>query len=404
MINFLVLFGLAFAILVFSKGLQQDFLEQDYVEERDFILSEYNIEKVIQHRTKNILIEFIPSNLVEARPEYRLFRGLREGRAMNRQFESNTYQVNVEKIDIGTFYHARNISEVLTQERFFLAVVMTIFIIALLLSLILSYTSSKRIIQPLKYLSERIANSKVGEKNTPIETDFKDVELQNIAGVFNEFLHELELFVIRERSLIGLASHELKTPVAVISGAVEVLKSKFELPERALGPILRIENASEEMSSTIPVLLELSRRAGKPDICDNLNIDEIVLNTIDDLSQLFDVDARISYVCETECFLSADKTLAKMLIRNLIQNALQHTSGNIGLSLSSRSLSIKDEGSKNQNAYFKEILNNTSSKKGNSSSGLGLYIVTLVSERLGWPLNVITDPLKGSAVTIRFSL
>ena len=252
-INFLTLLVVTIAILLLTRGLQAEFLEQDYIEERDFILSEYDTNKSIHHRTNKILIEFIPSNSSESLPEYSIFQNLSEGMGKEFIYEGNTYLINIEKSTSGTFYHARDIHQAKEREHVFFTVIIIIFIGTLLLSLVMSYTASQKIIQPLKFLSNYIASFKVGEKNNPIKTDFYDKELQNIALVFNDFVSELDRFLIRERSLVGLASHELKTPVAIIGGAVEVLKSRVELPDSALGPLQRIESASNEMSVTIPV-------------------------------------------------------------------------------------------------------------------------------------------------------
>ena len=257
-INFLTLLVVTIAILLLIKGLQAEFLQQDYIEERDFILSEYDTSKPIHHRTNKILIEFIPSNSSGFIPEYTIFQSLSEGEGAKLIYEGNTYLINIEKSSSGTFYHARDITQAKEREYAFFIVIVIISIASLLLSLMLSYKANQKIIQPLKSLSNYIASFKVGEKNRPIKTDFYDIELQNIALVFNDFVSELDQFLIRERSLVGLASHELKTPVAIICGAAEVLKSRVELPDSALGPLRRIEGASNEMSTTIPVLLELS--------------------------------------------------------------------------------------------------------------------------------------------------
>lgn len=402
-INFLALLVVTIAILLFTKGFQNEFLLQDYAEERDFILSDYDISKPIQHRTKNILIEFIPNDLNGVLPKYPLFQSMPEGMGMSRSIDANTYLINIEKDDTGVFYHARDITQALERERLFFAVIIIIAIATMLFSLVLSYTGSQRIIQPLKHLSDYIASSKIGEKNAPITTDFQDIELHNIAVVFNNFLVELEQFVLRERSLVGLASHELKTPVAIIVGAVEILKSRFELPEPVLGPLTRIENASEEMSTSIPILLELSRRSGQVLSYRELDINEVVSDVIKDLSQLFPVDSRISIVHQDKCVVTADKALAKMLIRNLIQNALQHTSGKIHLSLSSHSICIRDQGTENQSSHLQELATNIPTQNKTFNTGLGLYIVTLITERLNWSLDISSGASNGSTVAIMFS-
>lgn len=127
--------------------------------------------------------------------------------------------------------------------------------------------------------------------------------------------------------------------------------------------------ASEEMNATIPVLLELSRRPEKIVMDQDLDIQKVVMDVIRELSELFSVDTRISLECESECLIKADKVLAKMLIRNLIQNALQHTSGKIHLSLSASSLRIFDQGSEAESQHFQKLERNASNQNSNFTSG-----------------------------------
>ena len=158
------------------------------------------------------------------------------------------------------------------------------------------------------------------------------------------------------------------------------------------------------MSATIPVLLELSRRSSQIDTHQEVNLNQVINEIIRDLSQVFSVDARVHFIHEEHCTVYADKVLVKMLIQNLIQNALQHTPGRINLSVFTDSISICDEGSEEQSLHFKSLVKSTLTENKTLTSGLGLYIVTLISERLSWDLDISSKPNSGSVVTVKFSL
>lgn len=94
--------------------------------------------------------------------------------------------------------------------------------------------------------------------------------------------------------------------------------------------------------------------------------------------------------------------MAQMLLRNLIQNALQHTTRTIQIRLLPGLIEISDEGA-GLTADQQAIL--TGRKKlpqdGSPLSGLGLYIVTLMCERLQWRLQVPESSASGTTIQIR---
>ena len=87
-----------------------------------------------------------------------------------------------------------------------------------------------------------------------------------------------------------------------------------------------------------------------------------------------------------------------MLIRNLVQNALQHTEGEVRIIETPEYLDICDQGTGlllQQQRFLKHkyIPGVTKlpdiNEQGSVSHGFGLYIVTLVAERLAWTIDVL---------------
>jgi signal transduction histidine kinase len=98
--------------------------------------------------------------------------------------------------------------------------------------------------------------------------------------------------------------------------------------------------------------------------------------------------------------VKSDQTMVRMLLRNLIQNALQHTSGEIHINVSSSGVEIRDQGT-GLNPEQQTVLLGKHDVTASRSTlgGFGLYIVSLMVERLHWKLE-ITETTQGGT-TIR---
>src|SRR3546814_10183274 len=81
--------------------------------------------------------------------------------------------------------------------------------------------------------------------------------------------------------------------------------------------------------------------------------------------------------------VKADPVMVRMLLRNLVQNAAQHTNNDIQVTITETAIEIEDRGmglSADQQAILRGERKIASD--GSTISGLGLYIVTLMAERL----------------------
>jgi signal transduction histidine kinase len=72
-------------------------------------------------------------------------------------------------------------------------------------------------------------------------------ELHDIALLMNRHHERVERSIECERSLLYQASHEFRTPIAVVAGAVDVLKL-HEPPPAALRPLARIEATARNLT------------------------------------------------------------------------------------------------------------------------------------------------------------
>ncbi|WP_229794113.1 sensor histidine kinase [Arenicella chitinivorans] len=387
-------------VVTLTKRLEEDFLRQDFVEERNFILSEHQLDAPLFHRTKNIIIEYLPNQTPHLEPQTQLFQNLEVGQHIQFGVDEHRYIVNIEALDNGRFFHARDVSQIFKRESRFFKIVIGIALLTILISFFLAYSSSRRIVAPLRALTRDIRRTQISKEFQLSNKEFEDRELDEIATVFNEFLHEMSQYLERERALVGMASHELKTPVSVVLGALEVLESQHTVSSSSQHVLRRIESAALEMSDNIDVLLKLSRRDGglSPQ---QTHIGSIATGVLDDLKSQYDIDSRVDQnTTDDDSWVDADPVLVKMLLRNLIQNALQHTGGKIQLTLTDKHFEVIDQGSDGSDT--RPVFPDTNSGKSvvTSNSGLGLYIVTMICDRLGWSVNVRGNDQGGSSVCV----
>ena len=78
-----------------------------------------------------------------------------------------------------------------------------------------------------------------------------------------------------------------------------------------------------------------------------------------------------------------DPALVRMLLRNLVQNAVRHTRGEVRIDIDATRLTVADAGN-GLPEHVRDRLSEPSSSRQLPEDGLGLFIVRLICERLGW--------------------
>lgn len=273
----------------------------------------------------------------------------------------------------------------------------------LLLGMLLARLGTHRIVAPLRDLSRHIGELRPDAPGARIGARYRDAELAGIAATIDELLDALEAYVKREKALVSLASHELRTPVAVIAGALDVLEARNSLNESDRLTVARIRRAAEAMRTDVEALLKLARRASDADAGEQVDLAEAIRAALAELGYGADVASdRIACRCiDPPPHVDAEPALVRMLLRNLLQNAIRHTPGAIRIELGADTLSIADTGP-GLPVHIRERL----IERGGSEipvDGLGLFIVRLICERFGWTLEAKTGKLGGAELVLHFA-
>ena len=387
------------SVTIANEDLEQTMMNLDFSAHRDFIIGQHKKNVILHWRTANILAIYLPTIEVDTYKLPEVFKGLPENYVGEWTKNGRRYLVNIEKSDDGILYLSRDITLFESKEKLFYWILFAISGLIIGFSLILSIVSGRHLLVPLAQLRSHIKKTQASKTMQRIELTFIDAELQSIASTFNHFLSEMELFVSREHSLINLASHELRTPISIITGAVEVVQQNEELVDRDKAALKRIQQAADEMHVNIDTLLKLSRREETSKINSIINLPSVLEEVLEDLSGDYPVYQRVQLDNVLSETTTADPELVKMLIRNLILNALKHTAGNVLVEIGGGKLMISNKNSEfNSEQYLSQPIG---AEEKSTFNGLGLYIVTLICERLNWELSP-AEP-EGKGIEIRYS-
>src|SRR5690606_29868243 len=222
-------------------------LNVEFAQERDFILMNSTSDDLLIWDTPNLAVVFVPKG--KSRPAVlpRVFQGLPDNYSGEIELGAETYLVTASTVESDLLYVAKNRTHFEDREALFNIALIIMVLAMVAFSLLLAVLSSRRIVRPLRQLAERISRIPVGGNMPRMETDYVDTELHSIAMTFNRFLDELESYVQREQSLLNLASHELRTPIAVMSGAIDILEQRDQLTPNDQATLRRVRRSCDEM-------------------------------------------------------------------------------------------------------------------------------------------------------------
>ncbi|AHF67057.1 two-component system regulatory protein [Pseudomonas cichorii JBC1] len=259
--------------------------------------------------------------------------------------------------------------------------------------------------RPIADLAWRMRKLDPLKPSQRIPATYRKSELNTIAQEANAHLERVELAVERERSLLDQASHEFRTPLAIISGAADVLH-KQQLPERAQRPLRRIDEAVDTLTQIMEALLYLSREPSPQERKQVTVLHGLLPELVNDHTYLLS-GKPVRYVLGDiePLTLQAPESMVRIAAGNLLRNAAEHThEGEIHVSLVDGKLCIRDSGSgfdATQAAYrFTESLKQSGQRAG--GAGLGLFLTQRICERFGWQLTLESSLSVGTSAIIDF--
>lgn len=241
-------------------------------------------------------------------------------------------------------------------------------------------------------------------------------EIHTLASTFDVMLDKIEQTFNNEKQFTSDASHELRTPVAVILSECEYMKTCANTIEEYNESVDSIKRQADKMSKLISELLTISRmdRNSLQTNFENTDISELLSFVCDEQEEIHDKSFELIREIEKNIYAKVDRSLIARLFINLISNAYQYSSndGKITVKLwkekDSVLFSVTDNGigiskenlPKIWERFFQADPSRTANENG--SMGLGLSMVKWIAKIHGGKVDVESELGKGSTFTFKF--
>ena len=281
---------------------------------------------------------------------------------------------------------------------------------------LVGYRIARQGIRPVEEISataRRITSTNLRER---IQAEGYPSELASLAGTFNEMLDRLEESFERISKFSADIAHDLRTPVNIIRGEVEVALARARTVDEYRDVLESSLEEAVRLSELIGDLLFLARAESPLNHLQRQSVDVgELLATVRDYYDATAADAKISLINANRngtITAELDRSLMLRAVSNLVSNAIAHTppGGTVRLAAAAEDevirINISDTGSGIPAHALPRVFDrffrvDPSRSKASGGTGLGLAIVQSIMTLHGGTAEIASELGRGTTVTLR---
>ncbi|MEA4816674.1 MAG: ATP-binding protein [Lachnospiraceae bacterium] len=290
-------------------------------------------------------------------------------------------------------------------------------VIGIMISFLVGKYISRLMLKPVENIRQAAERISIDDLSQRIEVPEPDDEMKELTITFNSMIEGLEESFKKQNQFISDASHELRTPISVISGYASLMnrwgKNEPEVLQESIDSII---SETEHMSNLVKRLLFLARSDQKriPVSIEEICLNDIVNEVIKEIDVL-EGNREINFLEKDKVNISADPNLIKQLVWIHTENALKYTKeeGKIDFEVYDDDeyayLAISDDGPgiAEEEAPFifdRFYRSDKSRNKDIPGTGLGLSIAMLIATSFGGTIIVSKSKYGGAKFINKFKL
>lgn len=282
--------------------------------------------------------------------------------------------------------------------------------VMLLVIVVAGWYMAGRALRPLHQVAETAQAVAGGNLSVRIAPRGAGDELDMLIAAFNRMLERLELNFQQIRQFSVDASHELRTPITIIRGQLEVALYTAETPEQFREAIMTALQDVERMGQIVKSLLLLEQAESGQVVLHRASLD------IKALSEELAAQFRLAYdekgislkvLGEGPCWADVDRIQFDRLLSNLLSNALKytHSGGRVEIVLEQvpgeAHMTVSDNGQGIPASNLPHIFERFYRVREQSADpdrglGLGLAFVAWIARAHGGRVEVTSQPGQGS--------
>ncbi len=319
---------------------------------------------------------------------------------------------------VGVVQVGQSLAKLDTNLQAILTYLLIVTPLALLLSAFGSYWLAGRAFRPIHRLARTAHEIGATDLSQRVPVPSPEDEVRDLSIIFNQMIERLEHAFTQQHRFVADASHELRTPVAVIRSMTELAITQPSDEEGNLLVLREVNAESERLGDLISDLLALARAdEGQVKLdYEPVRLDLLTADVVSSLEPLADERNVSLHVGELNpATVLGDAARLIQIIMSMVDNALIYTNagGSVTLSVhtsaSQACLVIHDTGigiaKKDIPHIFERFYRaDPARSKSVGGSGLGLSIVDWLVHAHNGTISVESGPGKGSTFTVMLPL
>ena len=364
--------------------------------------------------TANMLGYLSKDGEMDSVPEQ--FHGYEEGFVGRVQFDGSEpilYVTEFNEARLYLIFASENVSDL---AFFFGILPLSIALVFIYGLSFLTYRLSHRAISPIVQLADYLERfpfekSSHDSSNQDLQKlrTLANAEVDVMIDAIDNFTERLDAYIERERIFTRDASHELRTPIAVFKGSLDLLQRQSERPEEDLRALARMRRTVEDMEGLIQTLLLLARGEELQQPGVRVRLNDLIPDLIDQVAPLAtDRGIKLVLVESAELWVQAPDRVVQILLINLLRNGISYTpEGQVQVEIQQKAVTVKDTGigmtSTELSQAFEPFYRSERGRSNSPGHGLGLSIVRRLVHQFQWKISVQSNVGEGTEVTINFS-
>jgi two-component system heavy metal sensor histidine kinase CusS len=276
--------------------------------------------------------------------------------------------------------------------------------------------SSLRPVRDVVNLANRISHKDLSER---IIIGDRDQEMMELIDAFNMMIQRLEKSFTHINEFSSHAAHELKTPLAILRGEIELALDSAKEADEYQTILCECLTEIDRMIKIVKDLLLLSKFDYRPDVFnfERMNMTAFLVEIVEQSKILAEEkNMRVTNeLCDEPFYIFADKVHLRRLFLNIISNAIKYSPNDQWIRISSRRtdtfchIDIMDSGYGIPKADLKKIFDQFYRVRNDdvffeSGAGLGLSIALSIAKAHDATISVQSELGHGSTFTVTIPL
>ena len=275
--------------------------------------------------------------------------------------------------------------------------------VALVLASLAGYALAGAALRPIEAMRRRAADISTSSLDERLPVGEAGDEVSRLGETLNEMLSRIEGGVLRERRFVADASHQLRTPLSLLTTELDLALRRARSAEELRDALRSAAESTARLSRLADDLLLLARadegrvplKAEETDVADLAH----------------EVGGRFGARVEAEpLVVRADRLRLEQALTNMLDKAVRHSSGDVLLTAHRRNgtveLHVLDEGAGFPDGFLEHAFERFSraDPAARNGSGLGLAIVETIARAHGGAAHAANRPAGGADVWLALPL